>query len=128
MPEARTEVSLLIAFLDLSRFAAQSQRVDDLELANVVDLYYELVAATVGTAGGTTVKFVGDAALIAFPETAVDQGVTTILALKESVDRLMTERGWECRLTAKVHFGTAIAGRIIPPLAYRGELVYASPR
>lgn len=110
MAEIRTEVPLLIAFVDLARFAAQSQRVDDLELANTVDSYYEHVGAAVQEAGGTIVKFVGDAALIVFPETAVDHGVAMILALKESVDRFMTERGWECRLTAKVHFGQAVAG------------------
>jgi hypothetical protein len=30
--------------------------------------------------------------------------------LKDSVDDLMLRRGWECRLIAKVHFGTVIAG------------------
>jgi adenylate cyclase len=110
MTEIRTEVSLLIAFVDLARFAAQSRRVDDLELADTVDAYYEHVGAAVRPAGGTIVKFVGDAALIVFPESAVDQGVATILALKESVDRFMTDRAWECRLTAKIHFGTAIVG------------------
>ena len=56
------------------------------------------------------VKFVGDAALVVFPGTAVDRGVETLLALKDSVDNFMAQRGWECRLTVKVHFGTAIAG------------------
>jgi class 3 adenylate cyclase len=117
MAEIRTEVPLLIAFLDLARFAAQSQRVEDAELANTLDAYYEHVGAAVQSAGGRVVKFVGDAALVVFPETAVDEGVATILALKESVDRLMTERGWECRLSAKVHFGAAIAG----PFGVSGE-------
>jgi adenylate cyclase len=110
MSEIRTEVSLLIAFVDLARFAAQSQRVDDFELANGVDSYYEHLGAAVLAAGGTIVKFVGDAALVVFPEAAVDQGVATILALKDSVDDLMTDMGWECRLTARVHFGSVIAG------------------
>ena len=110
MSEIRTEVSLLIAFVDLARFAAQSQRVDDLELANGLDAYYEHLGVAVLSAGGTIVKFVGDAALMVFPEAAVDRGVATILALKQSVDGLMTDLGWECRFTAKVHFGTVIAG------------------
>lgn len=108
--DIRNEVSLLIAFVDLARFAAQSQRVDDSELANTLDSYYEHLGAAVEAAGGTIVKFIGDAALIVFPESAVDRAVTMILTLKESVDRFMTDRGWECRLTAKVHFGKAVAG------------------
>jgi class 3 adenylate cyclase len=110
MSEIRTEEALLIAFVDLARFAAQSQRIDDLELANGVDSYYEHLGAAVLRAGGTVVKFVGDAALVVFPEAAVDQGVATLLALKQSVDDLMTKLGWECRLTAKVHFGKVVAG------------------
>src|SRR5688572_178858 len=38
------------------------------------------------------------------------RGVEALLALKDSVDDLMLRRGWECRLIAKVHFGTVIAG------------------
>ena len=110
MTHPQSEVSLLIAFVDLARFAAQSQRLDDHAIAETLDEYYEHIAATVQRSGGTIVKFIGDAALIVFPESRVDQGVETLLALKSSVDEMMTARAWECRLTAKIHFGTAIAG------------------
>jgi class 3 adenylate cyclase len=110
MAAIRSEVPLLIAFVDLTRFAAQSQRTDDLELAETIDAYYEHVGATVRAGGGSVVKFQGDGALIVFPATAVNRGVEALLALKDSVDDLMARRGWECRLIAKVHFGTVIAG------------------
>ena len=80
--------------------------VPHLELAETIDAYYEHVGAAVRTGGGRVVKFEGDAALIVFPATAVDRGVEALLALKDSVDDLMARRGWECRLIAKVHFGT----------------------
>jgi hypothetical protein len=41
MAEIRSEVPLLIAFVDLTRFGAQSQRTDDLALAETIDAYYE---------------------------------------------------------------------------------------
>jgi class 3 adenylate cyclase len=110
MAEIRSEVPLLIAFVDLTRFAAQSQRTEDLELAETIDAYYEHVGAAVRTGGGSVIKFEGDAALIVFPATAVDRGVEALLALKDSVDDLMTRRGWECRLVVKAHFGSVIAG------------------
>ena len=40
----------------------------------------------------------------------IDAAVRMLLELKPSVDRFMADRQWECRLTAKVHFGEAIAG------------------
>ena len=106
----RAEIPVLIAFADLLRFAVQSQRTDDVELAETIDEYYEHIGAAIEAGGGTVVKFLGDAALIAFPEGGVDRGVEALLALKESVDELMQRRGWACRLVIKAHFGTAVAG------------------
>lgn len=119
----RTSTPLLIVFCDLTRFAVQSQRVDDAELAETIDAYYEHVAGAIQAAGGTTVKFIGDAALAVFPERAVDGAVRMLLELKPSVDRFMAERGWECRLTAKAHFGDAIAGPFGPPDAKRFDVL-----
>ena len=110
MAESRSETSLLVVFVDLTRFASQSQRVGDIELADGIDAYYEQVGASVQAAGGRVVKFLGDGVLIAFAEDQVDRGVEMLLALKEAVDRSMADRGWECRLIAKAHFGTAVAG------------------
>lgn len=110
----RPPTPLLIVFLDLTRFAAQSQRVEDKELADTLDRHYEHVASAIQSAGGTTVKFIGDATLAVFPERAVDTGVRMLIELKPAVDRFMQDRGWECRLRAKVHFGEAIAGQFGP--------------
>ena len=104
------EVPLLIAFVDLTRYAAQCQRVTDRALADTIDTYYERVASLVERAGGRVVKFIGDAALLVFPEDAVDRGVEGLLQLKDTVDDVMQERGWDCRLAVKAHFGTTVAG------------------
>ena len=47
MAEIRSETPQLIAFVDLTRFAAQSQRVDDVEIADTLDAFYEQVGASV---------------------------------------------------------------------------------
>jgi adenylate cyclase len=120
MDGMRAPEPLLIAFVDLTRFSVQSQRTADEEIARVLDTYYELVAGTVQAAGGKLVKFMGDAALIVFPAAGVDRGVDGLLALKESVDHLMAQRGWECRLIAKVHFGAVVAG----PFGAKGDKRY----
>jgi len=110
MVERRTEVSLLIAFVDLTRFSVQSQRATDVELADTLDAFYECVALPVEKAGGRVVKYLGDAALLVFPADAVDRGVEALLRLKDAVDELMERRRWDCRLTVKAHFGAAVAG------------------
>ena len=92
------EVSLLVAFSDFTGFAVQAERVENAELAGVLDAYYELVGARIDRAGGQVVKFIGDAALIVFPPAAVDSGVAALLDLKDAADQFMEERDWDCRL------------------------------
>src|SRR5437867_11607124 len=101
MAEIRSEASLLIAFLDLTRFGVQSQRLTDRALADGIDAYYERVAEDIETAGGRIVKFIGDGALAVFDETAADRGVHARLRLKASVDRLTAQRGRDWHPTAK---------------------------
>ncbi len=123
MPEARQESPLLIVFIDLTRYAVQSQRVSDDALADTLDEYYRRVAAVVEKAGGRVVKFIGDAALVVFPDDGVDRGVQALLELKPSIDQFMDSRGWECRLTAKAHFGTVVAGAFGPSGAQRFDVI-----
>ncbi len=109
LPERR-ELPLLIAFADLTRYAAQSLTVSDAVLADTVDALYHRVAARIEAAGGRVVKFVGDATLVVFAAEDVDAGVAALLELKREVDDWFTTIGWECRMMVKVHFGAAIAG------------------
>ena len=107
---ARGSANLLLAFIDLDRFTALTRRVGDGELAEIVDAYYERVAARIAAGGGRVVKFMGDGALAVFPEDGVDAGVNALLALKEEIDAWMSSLGWDCRLAARAHVGTVIAG------------------
>jgi adenylate cyclase len=108
--ELRSEQELLVVFVDLQRFSAQSQKVTDAELANTMDAHYRRMASAVEAVGGRLVKFVGDGALAVFEPRLVDAAVAMLLQLKEDVDRFFTELGWECRATVKVHFGSVVAG------------------
>jgi adenylate cyclase len=119
----RAATPLLIVFLDLTLFAAQSHRTGDAELAETINEYYEILTTAADAAGGTIVKFIGDAALAVFPEHAIDAGVQMALDLTTSVDAFMANHGWECRLRAKVHFGSPIAGQFGPEGSARFDVI-----
>jgi adenylate cyclase len=121
--KTKAPASMLIVFIDLSRFKGQSQHVADAELAETVDAYYERVASAVKTAGGTVVKFIGDATLAVFPEKAIDAAVHMLLELKPTIDDWMTEKNWECRFAAKAHFGEVIAGQFGPEGSKRFDVI-----
>jgi adenylate cyclase len=105
-----TEVPLLIAFADLERFALQAERISNTEIATVLNAYYELSGSIIREAGGTVVKFMGDAILIAFPAEQIDRGILGLVALRDAADRLMKDCAWDCRLEIKAHYGPVIAG------------------
>lgn len=109
-PPERVEQRLLIAFVDLTRYSAQSRRTGSRELADAMDEMYRRVGRAVAAGGGRVVKFIGDASMIVFADDAVDRGVAALLDLKEELDRYFLELGWECRATVKAHVGTGIAG------------------
>jgi adenylate cyclase len=105
-----SEVSLLIVVTDFTRYTAQVDGLADLDAASVMSDYYALADAAIRAAGGRVVKFIGDAMLAVFPPERVDSGVVGLLELKEAADRFMADRDWDCRLQAKVHYGTVAQG------------------
>ena len=74
--------------------------------------YYDLATSVIRSGGGRVVKFIGDAALIVFPQEGADAGVQALLRLKSDADQFMIERNWECRLIVKVHAGTAAGAHL----------------
>jgi adenylate cyclase len=110
----RAAAPLLLAFIDLSRFSKESLQRDDEQVADTIDAYYGLVSREIAGAGGRVVKFIGDAALIVFPDAEADAGVRALIRLKTEAEALLATHGWSSRLGAKVHVGTAIAGEFGP--------------
>jgi len=107
---SRTEVPALIGFADLTHFTSFAKRHPDAEVAAFIDEFYERIVDAIEPAGGTVVKFLGDAALILFPEALADPGVLALLEMKRSVDAWIETRGEHSELVVKIHFGTVIAG------------------
>jgi adenylate cyclase len=106
----KKETRFLIVFVELGRYAVQSLRVDDTELASVMDHYYEKVAAAVEGARGRVVKFMGDGALAVFPPAAAGRAIAALVQLRQDIDEWFGNLGWECRLRASAHLGTVVAG------------------
>jgi adenylate cyclase len=101
---------MLIVFLDLDGYKVACAERGDLEVADMIDDYYDRVSNAVQKSGGRVVKFIGDGALIVFSERSADAGVSMLLDLIPRVDAFMRERKWNCRLRARAHFGDVVAG------------------
>jgi class 3 adenylate cyclase len=106
-----SEAPLLIAITSFNRYTGQVASLDDLEVARVMAEYYDLASRAIRGAGGRVVKFIGDATLAVFPSDGVDRGVLCLLDLKDAADRFMADRGWDCHLVVKAHYGTVAQGQ-----------------
>lgn len=74
--------------------------------------YAEFVGEIVEGSGGRVVKFIGDAALIVYPESLADAGVRALRELKERGDAWLVERRIPCGHVIKAHFGPVVSTRL----------------
>src|SRR5438105_13440738 len=89
---APIQANVLVAFCDCSRFMQNSRGRPSAELFADLNDFYLLTDDAISAAGGLVVKFMGDAALVVFPEDLADQGIMALLELKARVDRWLQDR------------------------------------
>ena len=112
-----TELDVLVAFTDLTLFSRYANTCSARELFDTVSAYYEVIGGIVSDAGGKVVKFIGDEALVVFPDGDVDRGVDALLAIKETGDAWLTQREMPCRHYIRAHYGPVVCG----PVGTRSE-------
>ncbi len=102
----------LIACSDLSGYARFARTQEAPEVFRLLSDYYELVGDLISPAGGEAVKFMGDAVLYWFGETAADAGVRSLLELQRQGDAFLAARGASCRHHIRAHFDSVCRGKI----------------
>ena len=107
-----TELEMLVAFSDLTQFARYARGRSNREIFELMADYCEMVGDIISEGGGEVIKFMGDAALMTFPEDGVDAGLATLRRLKEEGDAWCEARGMPCRHIIRAHFGDVVKGRI----------------
>jgi class 3 adenylate cyclase len=106
------QANVLVALCDCSRFMQRTRGRSSAELFADLDDFYAMTEDAVGAAGGLVVKFMGDAALVVFPEDLADQGIMALLDLKATVDRWIQDRAIGNALYVNAHFGEVTLGRM----------------
>jgi len=104
--------NLLVAFCDLTNYARISRGADDERMFEYLSGVYEIVGEKVERAGGSVVKFMGDAALVTFEESDIDKGAVALGELKAEIDAHNRRAGMDSRMIVKAHFGQVVAGMV----------------
>jgi class 3 adenylate cyclase len=110
--ESPIQANVLVAMCDCSRFMQAIKGRTSAQIFADLNDFYLMVDDAMQAAGGLVVKFMGDAALVVFPEDLADQGIMALLDLKASVDRFLEDRPLGQNLHVNAHFGEVTLGRM----------------
>ncbi len=106
---------LVIAFLDVSLFSQTARGLEDEAVASLLDEFYRSFDDCATSSGGRVVKFLGDGALLVWPQALADAAVDALLSLRETVAGQLARRGHKGQLVVRVHAGSAIVGEFGGP-------------
>jgi len=111
------ECTLIVATADVKNFAAACRHLTEREIFDVLERFYEMTGSCLENSDGVVVKFMGDAALIVFPETSATLAIEALRALQNAGNELWKEISPVCQLAVRVHLGPVVCG----PMGTTGE-------
>lgn len=101
---------MVVGLIDIAGFAKACELKSDLEIFNKLNEFYNLVGNVIGKVNGTVVKFMGDSALIIFPEDKAKQAVVSIHEISSSAKDIWTKFDETCVVRIKAHCGSVVVG------------------
>jgi class 3 adenylate cyclase len=107
---APLQANVLVAMCDCTRFMQSAKGRSSAELFADLNALYLQIDDAVQAADGLVVKFMGDAALVVFPEDLADQGIMALLDLKTQVDAWLQDHAIGQSLQVNAHFGEVTIG------------------
>ncbi len=102
----------LIGCADLTRFAEIARAGTLADVHDLVSALADTCAEVIEPTTGQIIKYIGDAVLTAFPAGAADEGVRTLLDLRERLVARFATRGIGVTMTA--HVGEVVVARMRP--------------
>ena len=115
LPADCREQSLVVSFFDFSRMTEWASSEQDGAVALFLQQFYCLAAETLEPAGGTVVKFIGDAGLAVFPKESAEPGIFALCDLSAKGRQLGASHGFDTYLNVNVHVGPVLAGMFGAP-------------
>ncbi len=77
---------------------------------DLMSQFYELIGNEVEASGGKVVKFIGDAALLVYPEEKAERGVKALQQLRASANDWLKTHGLAGELRVRAHLGPVMCG------------------
>ena len=114
---------LVITLLDLAGYTRACSGREDTDVAAFLDDYYTLVVNALQQAGGTVVKFIGDAVLAVFEPDQAAAAVSAVLGLDPATVELASRHKVNVSTGANIHLATVAEGELGPPGFRRYDII-----
>ncbi|HLY67957.1 MAG TPA: hypothetical protein VKU60_20630 [Chloroflexota bacterium] len=109
---APSEAKLLVGLCDWRLFLPFAKARTSRQVFDTLNEFYALTERAIEPAGGLVVKFMGDAALVVFPEELADAGIMALLDFKHETDRWFKTQRINSSLHVNAHFTEITIGRM----------------
>jgi catechol 2,3-dioxygenase-like lactoylglutathione lyase family enzyme len=102
----------IVAVVDVAGFAKAVRDRQDEDVFHMLDGFYRRVERSARSAGGHTLKYMGDAVVLLFPLERARDVVALVESLPEDVRSVWEEQGVDCRVHVKADVLSLVWGRI----------------
>jgi adenylate cyclase len=110
-PSTRKE-NLIVVFIDMRGFAKLTESMADEDIFQLISDFSERTGHSLHGSNGRVIKFIGDAALITFPDDDPAGTAEILRQLKTDIDSWLQSSGYPNSLAIRVHIGPVISGMI----------------
>ena len=105
------KTNLLVCFYDIANFSSIARSGNDVtELFDLLNGMAKITHEEITGSSGHVVKFIGDSAIIIYPEPRVDEGVNTLLSLQRKLEEYFQTAGFPIKIGFNLHFGEVAIG------------------
>jgi adenylate cyclase len=105
-----SERRLVMVMADVAGFTKAIAPLSSMQLAQLVDDLYQLMAEAIESSGGRVVKFVGDGCLAVYDESQAVAAVRCVRGLSAAVQALGSTHGVALDIGANVHLSVVVEG------------------
>ncbi len=105
-----TQHRMVVATADIAGFCKACQGKSDLDTFRMLDKFYHLVDGLTSDAGGKVLNFMGDAALMVYPEDNAKEAFSSLESLKSEAQAIWAEFDETRVVRTKAYVGSVICG------------------
>ena len=110
---ANEVVTASVAFIDICSFTAISEKENPDTVVKMLNQYFDLMVKEIIAQDGTIDKFIGDAIMAVFKgDYHLDRAIDACLAIRNKINKLPEENGFEPKVSIGINSGEMISGNI----------------